>query len=170
MTRSRIPVSRPIPRRPVLLGLTAAIAVPAVAGSVAGCADEAPDPLIALVEQARSDAALIDAAAQAWTNPPASPPVPQTGPITTALLKEVAQARREHGERLAKELGDDAPPAGPPAAPGTQDAGAALTAVVKALDASQGAAKNLVPTLSRHRAGLVGSVAACCAAYRSALV
>lgn len=171
MTRSHRPDARPVRRRPVLVGFTAALALPAVAGTVAGCADKAPDPLIALVNQAYSDATLIDSAAQAWQNPPAGQPDRPTGPITAALLNEAGQARRTHAEQMARELGDDAPPA-PPAGQGapTQAPTAALTAVLNALDASQRAAAALVPGLSRHQAALVGSLAACCGAYRSVLL
>ncbi|HEY9414095.1 MAG TPA: hypothetical protein VIQ30_04985, partial [Pseudonocardia sp.] len=84
----------------MLVGFTAALAVPAVAGTVAGCADKAPDPLIALVNQAYSDATLIDSAAQAWQNPPAGQPDRPTGPITAALLNEAGQARRTHAEQM----------------------------------------------------------------------
>jgi hypothetical protein len=156
----------------VLLGLTAAVAVPAVAGSVAGCGDKAPDPLIALVEQARSDATLLDAAARAWQNPPTGQPDRPTGPITAALLSAVGEARRVHADRMAAELGDDAPkppPAGQ-AAPPVSDPKAALTAVLTALDAAQRSTAALVPGLPRHRAAMVGSVSACCAAYRSVLL
>ena len=171
MTRSPNPVARPVQRRPVLIGLTAAIALPAVAGSVAGCSDEAPDPLIALVNQAYSDAAVIDAAARAWQTPPTGLPEPQAGPISAELLTAVSGARRTHAEQMSKELGDDAPPA-PPSGQSTpaQDPKAALAAVLNALDAARSNAAALVPGLSRHQAALVGSVAACCAAYRSVLL
>jgi hypothetical protein len=155
-----------------LVGLTAAVTVPAVAGSVAGCADKPPDPLIALVNQARSDAALLDAAARAWQTPPAGQPERPTGPITATLLSGVGEARRIHADKMAAELGDDAPPP-PPAgqpSPAGQDPKTALAAVLTALDAAQRAAAALVPGLSRHQAALVGSIAACCAAYRSVLL
>jgi hypothetical protein len=172
VARSRIPVSRPIPRRPVLVGLTAAIAFPAVAGSVAACAEKAPDPLIALVNQARSDAALLDVAARAWQNPPAGQPDRPTGPITANLLSAVGDARRVHADKMAAELGDDAPPP-PPAgqpAPAAQEPKAALAGVLTALAAAQRSAAELVPGLSRHQAALVGSIAACCGAYESVLL
>jgi hypothetical protein len=182
VTRSPLPVFRQVPgqvhlpvrRRPVLVGLTAVLALPAVTASIAGCADKAPDPLIALVNQARSDATLIAAAAQAWQSPPAGQPERPTGPITADLLNEVAKARSEHDARMTKELGDHAPPKQPAGAAGqpapAQDPTAALTAVLNALDAAQRSAASLVPGLSRHQAALVGSVAACCAAYRSVLL
>jgi hypothetical protein len=172
VTRPPVPVSPPIPRRPVLVGLAVAIAVPTMAGSVAGCADKAPDPLIALVNQARSDATLLDAAARAWQTPPAGQPERPTGPVTARLLSEVGEARRAHADRMAAELGDDAPPPSPPGAPAsaTQEPKAALTAVVTALDAAQRSAAALVPGLSGHQAALVGSVSACCGAYRSVLL
>lgn len=172
MACSSIPASRPIPRRPVLIGLTAAIAVPAVAGSVAGCADKPPDPLVALVNQARSDAVLLDAGARAWQVPPAGQPERPTGPITAALLGAVGEARRTHADKMVAELGDDAPPSPPGGRPppAAQDPQAALVAVLTSLDAAQRAAAALVPGLSRHQAALVGSIAACCAAYRSVLL
>lgn len=172
MARSRTPISRPVPRRPVLVGMTAALALPAVAGSLAGCADKTPDPLIALVGQARSDATLLDAAARSWQSPPPGQPDRPIGPITATLLTAIAEARRVHADKMAAELGDDAPPPPPPdqATTPAQEPRAALTAVLTALDASQRNAAALVPGLSRHRAALVGSVSACCAAYRSVLL
>ena len=154
------------------MGLSAAIAVPVVAGSLAGCADKAPDPLIALVNQARSDATLLDAAARAWQTPPAGQPERPTGPITATLLSAVGEARRVHADKMGAELGDDAPAAPPAREPAgaAQEPGAALTAVVTALDAAQRSAAALVPGLSGHQAALVGSVSACCAAYRSVLL
>lgn len=155
----------------MLVGLTAVLAFPTVVGAVAGCADKAPDPLIKLVNQAYSDAALIDAAAQAWRSEPAGKPGPSTVPITSALLEEVSAARRTHAQRMSTELGDDAPKEPPPGQPGpAQDPKAALATVLNALDAAQRSANALVPGLSRHQAALVGSVAACCGAYRTVLL
>lgn len=159
----------------MLAGLAAAVAVPAVAATVAGCADKTPDPLVALVDQARSDARLLDAAALAWQTPPAGQPDRPTGPITATLLSAVGEARRVHADKLAVELGDDAPAASPPPSagqptPAAPEPKAALSAVLTALDTAQRNAAALVPGLPRHRAALVGSVAACCAAYRSVLL
>ncbi len=54
------------------------------------------------------------------------------------------------------------PPAAPPPV-------ATLDGVLAALDSSARAAADAVPALPGYRAALVGSVAACCAAYRTLL-
>lgn len=152
---------RRLPRRPVLLGMTATLAVPVLAG----CGSRPPDPLVALVVQARSDAVSSAAAAQAL----------RTGsPRLSDELAGLAAARRAHADAMAAELGGDAPdapepaPAERPGAPMVEPA-TELTGVRAALDEAQRTAAAAVPGLPRRRAALVGSVAACCAAYRSVL-
>lgn len=169
----------PIPRRPVLLAGVAAVALPALAGVLTGCAEQPPDPLIALLVQARSDAALTDVAAQALRSGQPTPATPAAGSSATPsagstkvdTLTALAAARRAHAEALAAELGDDAPPPPPADQPGppAPEARNAVSAVSSALDAAQRQAAAAVPGLPRHRAALVGSIAACCAAYRGVL-
>jgi hypothetical protein len=147
----------------VLFGLAAAAAVPLLSAPVlAGCSSGPPDPLIALVVQARADAELVAAAEQALRGTDAG---------TAGTLVPIAAARHAHADRLAAELGDDAPaPPGPDTpAPPAPPAAAALDRVRAALDEAQHRAAAEVPTLVRHRAALVGSVAACCGAYRAVL-
>jgi len=170
-------VIRQIPRRPVLLGLTAvAVAVPA-GGLLAGCGRGEPDPLAAVAARARSDAALIDSILA----------TPTLGAALSGRLGPVADARRQHAVALGVELGETssapAPPDPPPdrstqpssgpdsgsgvsSQPGPEDV---LPRVRTALDDSVRQAGRLVLTLPRQRAALVGSIAACCAAYRAVL-
>jgi hypothetical protein len=154
---------RRIARRPILLGLAgAALALPA-AGLLAGCGSDGPDPLEALATRARADAQLID---QVRTGPAA------TSPLATQLA-EAADARRSHAKALAVVLGDtDTDTANAPApsdASVPSDTDDAVSSVRSALQSAEQEAAKLVPTLSRQRASLVGSVAACCAAYRAVL-
>jgi hypothetical protein len=159
------PVSAPVSRRSVLLAGITALAAPGLVTALAGCADEAPDPLVALIEQARSDAALAEAAAKAVRGA-------GSGSASDAeLLTALAQARRAHADTMAGELGDDAPP--PPAAnapgPPAPDAKTAVPGVRAALESAQRKAADAVAVLPRQRAALVGSIAACCGAYRAVL-
>jgi len=159
-------VIRRLPRRPVLLGFAAAAAAIPAAGLLAGCGADEPDPLESLATRARSDAALIDS-------------ILNFGPLGAALsarLAPVADARRQHAVALGVELGETesaSPSTGPSAAPATgsgrPDADDALLRVRAALDDASRQAGLLVLTLPRPRAALVGSIAACCAAYRAVL-
>lgn len=135
--------------------------VGAAAASLAGCAPGEPDPLAALAARARADAALIDSM---LANPAA-------GAALSGRLAAVADARRQHAKALALELGETetptpAPTSGPAPPP---DPKSALTRARAALDTARGQAAALVPTLPRRRAALVGSIAACCAAYHEVL-
>jgi len=161
-------VIRRLPRRPVLLGFAAAAAAIPAAGLLAACGADEPDPLESLATRARSDAALIDS-------------ILNFGPLGAALsarLAPVADARRQHAVALGVELGETEsasadPSTGPSAAPasgsGRPDADDALLRVRAALDDASRQAGLLVLTLPRPRAALVGSIAACCAAYRAVL-
>nr|MDQ2710387.1 hypothetical protein [Actinomycetota bacterium] len=91
----------------------AALAVPAVSGTLAGCGNKPPDPLVALTVQARSDAALADAVAQMLRASPAGSP----GAATSDMLAALAAARRAHADTMVAELGDDAPPPPPAGQP-----------------------------------------------------
>jgi hypothetical protein len=137
----------------------------AVAGPVlAGCtrtpeAPPPPDPLAALAERARADAAAADSIA---TSVPAL-----AGPAG-----EVAKARGEHAVVLQREVDRERPPASstppstssaptPPAQPG-----AATKQLLDALKAAEQQAADLVASVPRYRAGMLGSVAASCASLR----
>jgi hypothetical protein len=155
------------------------LALPAAVTVVAGCSgvttdrDKRPDPLIALADAARADAALAAAAI--------------TGdPTLAARIDPLRAARTEHATALDAEivrvggLPSTATPSVAPTAPtsapgpGTATAGPAAPAVTlarvrEAVAASQRGAAQLVPDLPAERVGLVASVAACCATYAAVL-
>ena len=155
-----------ITRRRVLCAAALGLAAPALLGGLGGCAfGSDPDPLLALAATARADGALIDTAARTFAQ--------LAGRLTPAVA-----ARREHAAALDTEIArldsnytaPSAPPSDSPAAP-RADAGpdAALTAVLQALASSARQAADVVGSLPGHRAGLVGSIAACCGGYRAVL-
>jgi hypothetical protein len=158
-------VSPRLPRRPVLFGLAAVATVPS-AGLVAGCGGE-PDPLEALAARARSDAALIDSILA----------LPPLSAALSSRLGPVADARRQHAVALGVELGEstaststpESSSAGDRLGPTHADPDDALAQVRGALDDAARQAGLLVLTLPRRRAALVGSIAACCSAYRAVL-
>lgn len=121
-----------------------------------------PDPLAALAAQARADSAAAAEVAKAV-------------PALAAPAKELAGARGEHATALQKEVDRARPPvsstkpAPPAAAPAPANAAAARKSLLDALAAAEQAAAKLVPSVERHRAGLVGSVAAGCASLREVL-
>lgn len=131
---------------------------------VASCTPEPappppPDPLAKLAAQARSDAALAEAIAAA---------TPALAPAAT----EIAQARAEHAKALQAEVDRARPPVSstkpkPPAEPSVPADPAA--GLVDALSTAEQQAAELVPTVPRYRAGLVGSVAAGCASLKVVL-
>ena len=137
--------------------------------SVAACTSEPetpppPDPLAKLAAQARTDAALATAIAAAQ-------------PALAAAATEIAQARTEHATVLQAEVDRATPPvsssaASSSAAPKTTtpevpaDGAAAL---VSALTDAEKQAADLVPSVPRYRAGMLGSVAAGCACLRVVL-
>jgi hypothetical protein len=169
--------------------LRLALALPAAAALVSGCSGvtarrKEPDPLVALADAARADAALAAAAVAA-------------DPGLSARIEPLRAARAEHAAALDAEVvrvggapgaaaptsvGPTAAPAAPPTgsaqAPGTAGTSpsASVTARVvtlaqvrDAVAASQRGAADLVPGLPAERVGLVASVAACCAAYAAVL-
>lgn len=143
---------RAVSRRRVL---AAAALAPLALGAVGGCsaAADGPDPLAALAAAARADAAL---AAAAVAGDPALAP----------RLEPLRSARTEHAAALDAEVARTDPQAPPPApAPAPASAGPTLQQVRAAVAASARAAADLVAALPAERAGLVGSVAACCATY-----
>jgi hypothetical protein len=169
--------------------LRLALALPAAAALVSGCSGvtarrKEPDPLVALADAARADAALAAAAVA-------------TDPELSTRIEPLRAARAEHAAALDAEVvrvggtpGAAAPtsvgPTAAPAAPPTGSAQASATAgtsppasvtprvvtlaqVRDAVAASQRGAADLVPGLPAERVGLVASVAACCAAYAAVL-
>ena len=157
------------------------LALPAAATVVAGCSgartdrDDRPDPLLALADAARADAALAAAVVAA-------------DPTVAARIDPLRAARTEHAAALDAEIErvggapSTAPPSAAPAsgtvgpaarpsAAGTAAPAPAVTVarVRDAVAASQRGAAELVPDLPAERVGLVASVAACCATYAAVL-
>jgi hypothetical protein len=136
-------------------------------------APKGPDPLIALADAARADAALAAAAVAA-------------NPDLAARVDPLRAARTEHAAALDAEVvrvggaprsavpaAGPAPSASPSADPTVEPTGVTqsvtLARVREAVAASQRAAAQLVPDLPAERVGLVASVAACCATYAAVL-
>ena len=152
-------------RRKVLrAGLGGLLAVPLAA--LAGCTDDAgtkaPDPLVPLATQARQDAADANAIASA---------VPDLADTANAIAK----GRTEHATALQAEVDRLNPPASgakPPAAAAAeapQSASAAKKALKDALTKAQQQSAALVASVSRNRAGLLGSVSAGCASMHEVI-
>jgi hypothetical protein len=141
-------------------------ALAALVPVVAACTEEPsapppPDPLAELAAKARADAALATAIATAQ-------------PALATAATEIAQARTEHATALQAEVDRAKPPVSssssstrPPASPETPADGVA--ALVDALTTAERQAADLVPSVPRYRAGLLGSVAAGCASLRVVL-
>lgn len=148
-----------VSRRTVLrLGAFAAL-VPVVACTPEPDSPPPPDPLADLAVQARSDAALATAIATAQ-------------PAIAQVATEIAQARTEHAKVLQAEVDRARPPVSsttstPPTEPEVPSDG--VTALVEALTTAEKQAADLVPSVPRYRAGMLGSVAAGCASLRVVL-
>jgi hypothetical protein len=149
-------------RRAVLRG---AVALPLVLASCTSTptTPPAPDPLAELAGQARADANAADAIAKAV-------------PPLAAAAGEVSTARSAHALALQKEVDRERPPIGSStprpetsAPPAPADPAAAKTALVTALSAAEQRIGELIGTVPRYRAGLLGSVAAGCASLREVL-
>jgi len=133
---------------------------------VAACTPEPsepppPDPLAALAQQARSDAKLASAIAAAQ-------------PDLAAAATEISKARTEHARVLQAEVDRATPPPSPPSsssskAPEPEVPADGNKALVDALTSAEKAAADLVPSVPRYRAGMLGSVAAGCASLRVVL-
>jgi hypothetical protein len=141
----------------------------AAAGGLVACGrgsdrPDEPDPLIALADAARADAALAAAAIAA-------------DPELAARVDPLRAARVEHAVALDAEVvraggtpGSTAPPAPSPSAdPAGVTQSVTLARVREAVATSQRGAAALVPDLPAERVGLVASVAACCATYAAVL-
>ena len=127
-----------------------------------------PDPLAELAESARADARAADAVAKALWD-------------LSAPAAEIAKARGEHAAILQREVdrvrppstASSAPPSPVSTAPPTPDppatVAAAREALLDALREAERRAGELVPTVPRYRAGMLGSVAAGCACLREVL-
>ena len=153
-----------IPRRRALVGLLlvppALLVSPALAGCALGTRTQRPtDPLIALADAARADAALGAAAITADAG-------------LAERLRPWVDARTAHAEALDAEVRRLRPqqatstPTPAPRVPGP----VSLAQVRAASQASSDAAAALALDLPVDRVGLVASVAACCAGYATVLV
>jgi hypothetical protein len=141
----------PLSRRQVLAGLL--LLPPAVAGCglVTASGPTEPDPLIALADAARADAALA------------------ADPALAEALQPLVDARNQHAAALDAEvarLDPDRPtPTPPPPAAGRPG----RAEVQRAVLASGRAAGDVALGLPPERVGLVASVAACCSTYAEVL-
>jgi hypothetical protein len=160
---ARSPVGAPLIGRRRILRL--ALAVPAAAVVLGGCAaadrrDEKPDPLVALADAARADAALAAAAVG-------------VDPALGTRVAPLRAARTAHAAALDAEVARlrGTTPAPPPPAPVTTTTGPPVTLarVQEAVAASHVGAAALVEGLPADRVGLVAAVAACCATYAALL-
>ncbi|KAA2258861.1 hypothetical protein F0L68_22335 [Solihabitans fulvus] len=155
-----------VSRRGVLVvGALTALAAPLAVACSTPEPPLPPDPLTELAVQARADAAAAAAIASA-----------QPGLAEAAGL--VATNRGEHAKVLQAELDRARPPSPSSSAAPTKSAAptppppdpqSAKTALTDALTAAEKKASELVLTLPNFRAGLVGSIAAGCAALREAV-
>ncbi|WP_141278119.1 hypothetical protein [Pseudonocardia hydrocarbonoxydans] len=156
------PAPGALSRRRVLTGLALA---PVVLVALPGCsamADDGPDPLVALADAARADAALAAAVVAAE-------------PGLAERVDPLRDARTAHAAALdaevARQAGDPAPASAPAPAPAGPPvpADAGLPALRSAVEASAAAAAGAALDLPVERAGLVASVSACCATYAAVL-
>jgi hypothetical protein len=114
-----------------------------------------------MLTTALADAALADAVAAAH---------PPLAPAATALATD----RRTHARSFEAEVRRATPSPSPSPSAGlaivvSSDRAAAVAALVEATRAAQAQAGAQVGSLPRHRAGLVASVAACCASHLAVL-
>jgi hypothetical protein len=145
-------------RAALRLGALAAL-VPVAACTPDSDESAPPDPLIKLAAQARTDAALAAAIAEAQPN-------------LAAAATEVANARTEHAKVLQAEVDRANPPvsSSAPAPPTTAEVPSdGVTTLTEALTSAEKAAADLVPSVPAYRAGMLGSVAAGCASLRVVL-
>jgi hypothetical protein len=134
-------------RRILRAGALAAVTIPLAAACGKGY-DESPDPLVPLLEQAKSDAAAATSLAQSSAK-------------DADVAKQVAAARTEHAQALQSEvdrLNRPKSSAKPSDTPSEGVAGLKLR-----LAAARAQAESLVGTESRYRAGLLASIAGGCA-------
>ncbi|WP_199431919.1 ferritin-like domain-containing protein [Qaidamihabitans albus] len=145
---SRSPFSRrQVLRAAALTALTAPLAAACTTGY-----EDAPDPLAPLLARARADAAAANALAG-------------SAPEHAELARQVAGARSAQADALAAEVDRlNRPEAENTTAPPAKVAD--LAALGQRLTEARDGAAGMVPGLPPYRAGLVGSVAAGCAALQ----
>jgi hypothetical protein len=174
------PVGTRLTRRHVLTRVLPAVAVLPVASGCSAFGQstaKAPDPLPALADAARSDAALAAAAIAA-------------DPSLRTRLEPLRAARTTHAAELDRMLGrppatagaagpaspaprssaprSTAPGSVPPSGTARQDS-PGLREVHDAVAASAAAAADAALVLPAEKVGLVASVAACCSTYAALL-
>jgi hypothetical protein len=171
-------------RRVLLLALLAPVAATGLGACSTGSSrgTKGPDPLVALADAARADAALAAAAIAG-------------NPELAARVDPLRAARTEHAAALDAEVvraggrpssatptaasvprGAEAtadptadPSADPSADPTAGPRAVSVARLREAVAASQRGAAELVPDLPAERVGLVAAVAACCATYAAVL-
>lgn len=148
-----------VSRRRVLAALALA---PVALGGLAGCAvgaddSDGPDPLIALADAARADAALAAA-------------LVADAPELAERVDPLVAARTEHTAALDAEVArlDPARPVTAPSSTPTPG-DLSLEGLRSALEASGAEAAAVALELPVERVGLVASVSACCATYAAVL-
>ena len=159
------PLSHCLDRRSVLRSAGGGAVALVALGAATACVDKtppAPDVLVTQEVSARTDAVWAKAAIA-------------IAPEHTAALTTVAAQRTEHADALRTEIdratgvyGDGTKPesATPPVAEPVAPAPPPDLATIRArLTDSQHSAAALAATLSGYRAGLLGSVSACCATH-----
>ncbi|MPZ66094.1 MAG: hypothetical protein GEU83_11465 [Pseudonocardiaceae bacterium] len=149
-------------------GARGAAAVLLGAPALAACTDRqtppAPDPLEPVARRAVADARLAATISNAH-------------PSLAAAAAAVAADRRAHAAAVRAELRRVRPTpapssvaAAPPSSPPVPtDTAAARGELAAALRAAQGQAATVVESAPGHRAGLLASIAACCASHRAVL-
>ena len=119
---------------------------------------QAPDPLVALADAARADAALAAAVIAAT-------------PDLTGRVGPLRDARTEHAAALeaevARQAGSTATAAPPRPVPSS--GAATLDALRRSVAAAGEKAGQVALSADAHRVGLVASVAACCMTYAGLL-
>jgi hypothetical protein len=134
-------------RRILRAGALAAVAIPLAAACGKGY-DESPDPLVPLLEQAKSDAAAATSLAQSSAK-------------DADVAKQVAAARTEHAQALQSEVDRLNRPKSSAKASDAPSEGVA--GLKLRLAAARAQAESLLGTESRYRAGLLASIAGGCA-------
>jgi hypothetical protein len=117
---------------------------------------QAPDPLIALADAARADAALAAAVITAK-------------PDLAGRVAPLRDARTEHAAALDAEVARQAGQSVTPAPPRPAAASANLDALRRSVAAAGESARQVALGAEARRVGLVASVAACCTTYAGLL-
>jgi len=152
----------PLARRALLRAGAAGAAVTALASCTAEpSTPDKPDPLVELAATARTDAANATAVAQAL-------------PDVADQATQIATARGEHATALRREVDREHPPTTrtkqkPPTPTSPPDTEAARTMLRDALSATEQRCGELITSVPKYRAGLLGSIAAGCASLREVL-